>query len=690
MMKDTCGICSIYNDGDELAAANLTKPSTSMLDTSPSKLDSIVEEDDHAIKVISIPEERDFDQNPTELYLSLMRKDWTAVQSLADSHPEETSVWIYRRESNGKLRWKLLPLHAAIIFDAPLDILTLLVSNFVAAVVSADDQGMVPLHLAVRMGRPACVLELLIRADGTCLDATDRKGRTPRALAAKSPDKEMLSVLDALVMPKPIVETPLKELQLVQEEAEDDAEEKKEDEEEPMAAEQPRELPVTEMPVVKEEPFQDAVQPEDEPALAPQEEVVEKPQLAMEIQTETEDVPETEMGPHFPMTPSAVMKSLPANDSLQNTPSMITMDELRAMHKKEIEILKETHEKELQFVKHSQLNQLGKVQESNQSVVDAIKEEYETKQKSLIEANQALVACVKDQAATEKAEFETQIAGLQETIAQLKAAQKESAKQHEAFLLTHEAIVAEKMDLETTLDATNIERSSSEETNKAVMANLVAQIAELKTNLASLENKRDELEASKSDLETENTKTIASQKETIASLQAELEQVKFLKSECEKALLNAEKLNVELTDKTYTLESTDSDIRVKLINLESKYNEVTASEQELAWKCEALTKKLEEMPTEAALKVQLKNIEKEKADLKETVNKLSVKLYKVVGFLDEMVQEQDQIINASKSGDSEKLLTNVSGMKSQISTVIDSVISNMPSVPHPDEEEEES
>ena len=152
------------------------------------------------------------------------------------------------------------------------------------------------------------------------------------------------------------------------------------------------------------------------------------------------------------------------------------------------------------------------------------------------------------------------------------------------------------------------------------------------------------------------------------------------------ALLNAEKLNVELTDKTYTLESSDSDIRVKLTHLEQKYNEVTASEQELAWKCESLTKKLEDMPSEAESTRQLQMMEKEKADLKETVNKLSVKLYKVVGFLDEMVQEQDQIINASKSGDSDKLLSNVSGMKSQITTVIDSVIENMPAVSHPDEE----
>lgn len=66
-----------------------------------------------------IHKELDFDVNPSEVYLLLQRRDWNGAVQRLRTHPEEATYWISRREADGKLRWRLLPIHGAIIFCAP-------------------------------------------------------------------------------------------------------------------------------------------------------------------------------------------------------------------------------------------------------------------------------------------------------------------------------------------------------------------------------------------------------------------------------------------------------------------------------------------------------------------------------------------------------------------------------------------
>ena len=63
--------------------------------------------------------ERDYDTNPTELYLSVQRKDWDGAVERSATCQHEASTWVSWKEADGKLHWRLLPLHAAIIFCAP-------------------------------------------------------------------------------------------------------------------------------------------------------------------------------------------------------------------------------------------------------------------------------------------------------------------------------------------------------------------------------------------------------------------------------------------------------------------------------------------------------------------------------------------------------------------------------------------
>ncbi|KAL3790497.1 hypothetical protein ACHAW5_005093 [Stephanodiscus triporus] len=130
--------------------------------------------------------ECDYDTNPTELYLAVQRKDWEAAVERAATFPQEASTWVSRKEADGKLRWRLLPLHAAIIFRAPERIISALLSAFPQGAACKDDQGMLPLHLAFRNGCDEDIVDLLLMAYPQSIDVQDRKGRTPMVLAQQS------------------------------------------------------------------------------------------------------------------------------------------------------------------------------------------------------------------------------------------------------------------------------------------------------------------------------------------------------------------------------------------------------------------------------------------------------------------------------------------------------------------------
>jgi hypothetical protein len=130
--------------------------------------------------------ECDYDTNPSELYLAVQRKDWDGALERVATCPQEASTWVSRKEADGKLRWRLLPLHAAIIFRAPEDTISALLFAFAQGAACKDDQGMLPLHLAIRNGCDENVVNLLLMAYPQSIEIQDRKGRTPMVLAQQS------------------------------------------------------------------------------------------------------------------------------------------------------------------------------------------------------------------------------------------------------------------------------------------------------------------------------------------------------------------------------------------------------------------------------------------------------------------------------------------------------------------------
>jgi hypothetical protein len=132
--------------------------------------------------------ECDYDKNPTELYQAIEKKEWDKAMDVCQSKDaeEQASTWVARKESSGKLRWRLLPLHAAIIFKSPIKLVELLLADNPVGAQSKDDQGMLPLHLAFRNESSWEVIEEVMTAYPQAIFVSDRKGRTPLACGNNS------------------------------------------------------------------------------------------------------------------------------------------------------------------------------------------------------------------------------------------------------------------------------------------------------------------------------------------------------------------------------------------------------------------------------------------------------------------------------------------------------------------------
>lgn len=128
---------------------------------------------------------KDFDEDPTELYRLIQMKRWSRTLEVLEKFPEDAKVWIYRLEADHvTVRWRLLPLHAALILKAPDTVVEALLLAFAGAAKMRDDQGSLPLHIVCKVGNVPLVAEMLITAYPQAITDEDGSSRNPAALLA--------------------------------------------------------------------------------------------------------------------------------------------------------------------------------------------------------------------------------------------------------------------------------------------------------------------------------------------------------------------------------------------------------------------------------------------------------------------------------------------------------------------------
>ncbi|EJK50076.1 hypothetical protein THAOC_30993, partial [Thalassiosira oceanica] len=88
-------------------------------------------------------------------------------------------------QGSNRLLFRLLPLHAASVFDAPPSTISALVSAHARAASCRDESGRLPVHLAVRNGADPAVVAALLEAHPKGALMRDREGRTPVDIAGE-------------------------------------------------------------------------------------------------------------------------------------------------------------------------------------------------------------------------------------------------------------------------------------------------------------------------------------------------------------------------------------------------------------------------------------------------------------------------------------------------------------------------
>ena len=89
--------------------------------------------------------EVDFDTNVTCLYTLIQQQNCKGVINRLQTHRSEASTWVFRMERDKPImRWRILPIHAAIVFKAEKAVIEALVIAYPKGVRQIDDQGMTP------------------------------------------------------------------------------------------------------------------------------------------------------------------------------------------------------------------------------------------------------------------------------------------------------------------------------------------------------------------------------------------------------------------------------------------------------------------------------------------------------------------------------------------------------------------
>jgi hypothetical protein len=143
--------------------------------------------------------ECDYDKNVTNLYEAIEKgafesvlaflttEKWSLLTFTKDvlSPESQARTWVTRFHPNGKVRWSQLPLHAAIIFRAPMNVVKALIDLYPLSVQCTDDQRMLPLHLAIRVGAKDSIMNLLIKCFPNALVTENQHGKVPYAIMGR-------------------------------------------------------------------------------------------------------------------------------------------------------------------------------------------------------------------------------------------------------------------------------------------------------------------------------------------------------------------------------------------------------------------------------------------------------------------------------------------------------------------------
>eukprot|EP00978_Attheya_sp_CCMP212_P034389 scaffold143857_cov52-Attheya_sp.AAC.5 len=134
------------------------------------------DDDDEENNAPSSPQRlKDGMDRPQDEMDQMMKKTKKAAKKFSKA----TRTWAYRKEFNGDIRWRVLPIHAALLHDAPEELIQLIMQQYSEGMTCTDDLGNLPIHLAFTSGYSEEILGRMIEAHPNCLHIQNSKHRTP-------------------------------------------------------------------------------------------------------------------------------------------------------------------------------------------------------------------------------------------------------------------------------------------------------------------------------------------------------------------------------------------------------------------------------------------------------------------------------------------------------------------------------
>jgi ankyrin repeat protein len=137
---------------------------------------------------------------PTKLFSFIAKRNWVAAlkRLQVEEDRREAEIWVVEHNSDGSLRWKLLPIHQACENKAPSELIKKLISAYPDSLMCKDSGGFLPLHLACRERSSKSVVAALLSTEPGAAKVKDDEGRLPLHLACRQ--GVAVQIIDSLIV----------------------------------------------------------------------------------------------------------------------------------------------------------------------------------------------------------------------------------------------------------------------------------------------------------------------------------------------------------------------------------------------------------------------------------------------------------------------------------------------------------
>jgi len=131
--------------------------------------------------------EVDYDKNPTDLFQALEARQFSYAEEMFKQvylqFTKECRTWVVARGQKKKdsshLRFRALPLHAALVFGAPDELVKKILHAYPKATRGRDIKGRLPIHLAMEHNASEEIVALILEAFPKGMFAKDKKEMAP-------------------------------------------------------------------------------------------------------------------------------------------------------------------------------------------------------------------------------------------------------------------------------------------------------------------------------------------------------------------------------------------------------------------------------------------------------------------------------------------------------------------------------